>query len=75
MAVSAAAKPGENAAAALKRIESFVAETIEPKLEPFELRSAREQFSFLLGLVGLPDNILANNPYGVAFSLGRRVLS
>ena len=72
MAVSTTAKPGENAAGAIKRIESFVAETIEPKLGLFERMTARQQFSFLLGLVELPDSILANNPYGVAFSLGRR---
>ena len=34
--------------------------------------AANQQFSFLLGLVEVPDTILANNPYGVAFSLGRR---
>ena len=72
VAVSTTAKPGENAAGAFKRLESFVAETIEPKLGPFERMTARQQFGFLLGLVELPDNILANNPYGVAFSLGRR---
>ena len=72
VAVSTAAKPGENAAGAFKRIESFVAETIEPKLGLFERMTAREPFSFLLGLVELPYNVLVNNPYGVAFSLGRR---
>jgi zinc protease len=34
--------------------------------------TARQQFGFLLGLVDLSDALLANNPYGVAFSLGRR---
>ena len=51
IAISTTAKPGENAAGAIKRLESFVAETIEPKLEPSELTTARQQFSFLLGLV------------------------
>jgi predicted Zn-dependent peptidase len=42
------------------------------KLRPPELMMARQQIGPLLGLVDLPDNILTNNPYGVAFSLGRR---
>jgi hypothetical protein len=61
-----------SAAGAFKRIEAFVAETIEPKLRPSELMMARQQIGPFLGLVDLPDNILTNNPYGVAFSLGRR---
>ncbi len=72
VAVSTTTKPGEKAAGAFKRLEAFVAETIAPKLRPFELMTARQQIGPLLGLVDLPDNIMANNPYGVAFSLGRR---
>jgi zinc protease len=72
VAVSTQAKPKEYAAGAFKRLEAFVAETIEPKLRPFELMQARQQVGPLLGLVDLPDTILVNNPYGVAFSLGRR---
>jgi zinc protease len=77
VALSTPAKPGENAAAALARIESFVAESIapgdlEPELKKFERMTARQQFGFLLGLVDLSDSILTANPYGVAFSLGRR---
>jgi zinc protease len=33
---------------------------------------SRLQLGFLLGTVDLPDDVLARNPYGVAFSLGRR---
>jgi zinc protease len=72
LAVTTTARPGENASAAFKRLEAFVAGTIEPKLGLFERMTARQQFGFLLGLVDVPDNVLANNPYGVAFSLGRR---
>jgi zinc protease len=72
VALSTTAKSGETAAGASKRIEAFVAETIEPQLRPSELMMARQQIGPFLGLVDLPDNILTNNPYGVAFSLGRR---
>jgi zinc protease len=72
VALSTTAKSGETAAGASKRIEAFVAETIEPKLRATGLMMARQQIGPFLGLVDLPDNILTNNPYGVAFSLGRR---
>ena len=72
VALSTTAKPGENAAGAIKRLEDFVAETIEPKLGLFERTTARQHFGFLLGLGDMSDRILLNNPYGVAFSLGRR---
>jgi len=72
VAFSIAAKPGETAAQAYARIEAFVAETLEPKLRPFELTSTRQQLGLFLGTAELPDNLLAQNPYGVAFSLGRR---
>ncbi len=50
----------------------FVAETIEPKLGPNEAAATKQQLGFLLGLGDLPDAILGQNPYGVAFSLARR---
>jgi zinc protease len=70
--VSAPAKPGETGTEAVKRIESVVAEALAPALDERELRSVREQFGLVFGLDGMPDELLAQNPYGVAFSLGRR---
>jgi zinc protease len=49
-----------------------LANTLQPKLRPFELSSTRQQFGWLLRTSVLPENILAQNPYRVAFSLGRR---
>lgn len=72
IAMSTTAKPGESAADAFKRLEDLVAETIAPKLGLFERMTGRQQFGFSLGLLELSDNVLANNPYGLAFSLGRR---
>ena len=72
ISLSTRPKPGESTAGTFKRLDDFVAQTIEPKLGRFELMTARRQFGPFLGLVEQSDNILANNPYGVAFSLGRR---
>jgi zinc protease len=70
--ISAPARPGEPAAKAFARIETFVAETLAPKLGPAEPASVLEQLGFILGTMSLPDPMLAQNPYGVAFSLARR---
>jgi zinc protease len=72
-AVSTAAKPRETAESAFARIEKLVGEALGLELRPLELTSTRQQLGFLLGMAALPDAALAQNPYGVAFSLGRRV--
>jgi zinc protease len=72
LSVSAMAKPGENAAAAIARLESFVAGTIAPPLRADERASARQVFAFFLGTAEIPDAALAQNPYGAAFTLARR---
>jgi zinc protease len=72
LAVSATAKPGETAAQAVARLESFVAETIAPPLGDAERASAREAFAFHLGTAEIPDFAFAQNPYGAALTLGRR---
>jgi zinc protease len=72
VAVSATLKRGETPAQAFGRIETFVSETIEPKLGTGEATAAKEQLGFILGLADLPDAALGQNPYGVAFSLARR---
>jgi zinc protease len=72
VAVSAYAQPGEDAAKTFARIGAFVAKGIELTLFPGEPADAREQLGFFLGSAEIPDNLLGQNPYGVAFSLGRR---
>jgi zinc protease len=72
VSISTTPKPGESTAGTFKRLEDFVAQTIEPKLGIFDRMATRRQFGPFLGLVELPDSVLVNNPYGVAFSLGRR---
>ncbi|MGP0062869.1 MAG: sigma-70 family RNA polymerase sigma factor [Isosphaeraceae bacterium] len=72
VAVSAKVQPGEPAAGAIGRLEAFVAETIGPKLGDNEILATRNQLGLFLGLADVPDQFLAQNPYGVAFSLARR---
>ena len=72
VAVSLKVQPGESAAKAIGRIEAFVAETIEPKLGADEIDATRDQLGLFLGLADVPDQFLAQNPYGEAFSLARR---
>ena len=69
--VSSPAQSGENAAKAIARLEAFVAETIGPPLHHRELVATNREFAPLLGTSALPDELLGQNPYGVAFQLGR----
>jgi zinc protease len=71
VAVSSPAKTGETTKMALTRLETFVAETIEPPLRDSERAATQQQIGFFLGTIDLPDEVL-QNVYGVAFSLGRR---
>jgi len=72
LALSTGVKNGESPPQAFTRLETFVRETIEPELNGRELAGAREQLGFLLGTAEIPDELLAQNPYGVCFSLARR---
>ena len=64
---------GESAQQARQRLETFVKEIVDQKLGEKECNSVRETFGFFLGTDDVPDRALAQNPYGVAFSLGRRI--
>jgi len=72
LAVRAGVKNGESPPQTLTRLETFVRETLKPPLDGRELAGAREQLGFLLGTAEIPDQLLAQNPYGVCFSLARR---
>ncbi|AGA29141.1 sigma-70 family RNA polymerase sigma factor [Singulisphaera acidiphila] len=72
VAVSAPAPHGETATQAFTRLEAFVAQTLGPELADRDLTAARAQLGPFLGLANVPTSMLARNPYGVAFSLGRR---
>jgi|GEM_PF-1346645 len=72
LAVSTTVRGGETTAQALARIETVVAEILEPKLNDHEPDATQQQLGLLLGTIQLPDQVLAQNPYGVVFSIVRR---
>jgi zinc protease len=72
LGASATAQPGETAARAFARLESFVAKTLAPQFRDEESASARQMFALFLGTAEIPDFALAQNPYGAALSLARR---
>jgi zinc protease len=70
--VGSSLRKGENSKQAEERLLAFVAEAIKPKFDVKEIGPLKSQFGFFLGFADQPDSMLASNPYGVAFSLGRR---
>ena len=72
VAFSTPAGPGEASRRAFDRLETFVAETIGPKLRDNEPATTLEEMGAFFQTMPVPDKQLALNPYGVAFALGRR---
>ncbi len=72
VAVMTTPAQGENATETIKRLGAFVRNTIKPDLRLFERMTARQRLGPLLGLVETSDFMLAQNLYGVAFSLAQR---
>jgi hypothetical protein len=69
--VSSPAHKGQNAAKAIARLEAFVAETIGPQIQERELVATSRELAPILGASAIPDEVLGQNPCGVAFELGR----
>ncbi len=55
----------------LNRLKRFVTGTASKNLDKRDIEATKQVFGFTLGLQEYPDKVLANNVYGVAFSLGR----
>jgi zinc protease len=72
LTASAAAGVGEDAAAALGRIDAEVKEVAARELKPWEPARARMTFASLLETQTLGPALLAQNLYGFAFGLARR---
>jgi zinc protease len=70
--VGASVRKGESANQAEQRLVAFVADAIKPEFESKEIGQLKLQFGFFLGFADQQDSLLAGNPYGVAFSRGRR---
>jgi zinc protease len=72
LAINAPAKADETAQQAVARLQAFVAESIEPKLNDNEKARAKQSFGLFLGITDVPDAFVAQNPYVIAYALGRR---
>ncbi len=67
--------PTETAEQAFAGLDRLLAEALSAPFGPADRARAANAFGFLLGLTPLPDNVLRQNLYGVAFSLamGRKL--
>lgn len=70
--VRAGAGKEEAPEAAAKRVEAFVRECIDPPLRKGEKKGAKVHLANYLGTLQFADAMVAQNPYLVAFGLGRR---
>jgi predicted Zn-dependent peptidase len=65
------AKMFEKGEEVIKQLKNFVKKTVSEPLSNRDITKAQQLFGFAYKLQDYPDTILANNPYGVAFALGR----
>jgi len=65
-------KDGEKPEQAVARLEAFVAEASRQTVTTSDRMATLQSFGFMLGLLSIPDPVLAQNVYGVAFAMGRR---
>ncbi|HUU91392.1 MAG TPA: insulinase family protein [Phycisphaerae bacterium] len=72
VSVCAPMKDGEEPDQAVARLEAFVAEAAKAELATSDRMVTLQTFNFAFGLLSVPDQMLAQNLYGVAFGMGRR---
>jgi len=70
--VASSLRTGETTEEAVARLESFISVATEPELDPSEILMTKNTFGFFLRTADIPDSVLTQNPYSVAFSLARR---
>jgi zinc protease len=70
--VSAPVGAGETGEGVIAKLDAFISGSLKPELAPSDIRAAEDHFGPFLGLAEVPDSFWAQNPYGLAFSLGRR---
>ncbi len=63
---------GEKVETILDKLRSYVSATTSDKLKRKDINNTKQIFGYMLGLQKYPDQILVNNIYGVAFTLGMR---
>lgn len=62
----------ETPEAVLARLRSYVNEMRTAKLDGEELKAARQFFNFSFCRESYPDGVLMRDPYGIAFTMGRK---
>lgn len=62
----------ESPEAALDRLESLVDEIRTRKIDNEEIKASRRNFNFMFCRETYPNSVLARDPYGVAFTMGRK---
>ena len=72
LSIGAAPQAREEPQATVERLIALVARLAEDPLRPVDVQSTLNGLGNLLGLSDLPDSVWAGNPYGLAFSFGRR---
>jgi zinc protease len=72
ISASASLAPGETPEAAIQRLTAWVDEVVREPFRREELDALKAELGPLLGLTEVPDSLWAQNPYLLAFSLGRR---
>ena len=65
-------KDGEKPDETVARLEAFVAEAAQGDVTTSDRMVTLQTFTFAFGLLSVPDQMLAQNIYGVAFAMGRR---
>ncbi len=56
----------------VEKLTGYVSMTTSPKLSRKDVNNTKKVFGYMLGLQDYSDRVLANNIYGVAFTLGMR---
>lgn len=70
--LSAAVGAKQTAKQTVARLEEFVSGAGGAEVRPLDILAAKNAFGWILGTANIPDRMLARNPYGLAFSVGRR---
>jgi zinc protease len=72
VSVSSPVRTGETPEQAVRRLEGVLAQDLKPEITPADRQAVLNGFGPFLGLMELPDSVWAQNPYGLALSVGRR---
>ena len=73
LTLSVPLQSGESPEKAVERMNAFIDEGVGRPFARGEIQGVKNTYGFFLGLLDLPDAMAAKQPYGLAFSIGRRL--